>query len=326
MQTVALAAGALLLLASVGGAWGAASFPAKSIRFIVPYPPGGTPDIQGRTLAEKVAPRLGQPIVIDNRPGASGTVGMGIVARAPADGYTIIIAPVGPWAVHPHLYKLDYDVERDILPFILVASTPGVLVVHPSVAAKTVKELVTLAQARPGELNYGSNGVGGFGHISAELFGLMTGIRMTHVPYKGVAAALTDVAGGHIQVLFNSAAPSIPHIKSGRLRALATTGNTRVDALPDLPTVAEAGVPGYQNSTWSAIGVPARTPAPVVRRLNEEFARTLALPDIIEINRAEGSAILGGTTETARSHLRTESAKYAALIRKAGIKPDATLN
>lgn len=299
------------------------SYPTKPIRFVVPYTPGGTPDIQGRTLAEKIASRLGQPVVIDNRPGASGTIGMGIVARAPADGHTIIIAPVGPWAVSPHLYKLDFDVLRDLIPVIQVATTPGVLLVHPSVPARTVKELIDLARRRPGDLNYGSSGVGGFGHISGELFALMSGIRMTLVPYKGVAAALTDLAGGHIQVLFNSAAPSIPHIRSSRIRALATTGAKRMEVLPELPTVAEAGVAGYENSTWSAIGVPAKTPRPIVERLNAVFKAVLALPEVIDTNRAEGSAIVAGTPEEAQAHLRHEFAKFAELIRKAGIRAEA---
>ena len=296
------------------------AYPSKPIRFVVPYFPGGTPDIQGRRLAEKLRERLGQPIVIDNRPGANASIGMGLVARAPADGYTIVIAPVGPWAVNPHLYKLPYDVQRDFAPIIHITTTPGVLVVHPSVAAKNVKELIALARQKPGELNYGSTGVGGFGHMCGELFTLMTRIKMTHVPHKSIAAALSDVMGGHLQVLFNVASPTIPQIKAGKVRALATTGATRFEALPDIPTISEAGVPGYENTTWVALAAPARTPQTIIQRLNKEINAILELPDVKEAARAEGSTITGGTPERFRDYLKSELAKFGKLVKEAGIK------
>jgi len=261
--------------------------------------------------------------VTDNRGGANGIIGMEIVARAPADGYTLVIAVVGPWAIHPYLYKLPYDVLKDFAPIIHVATTPGALVVHPSVQAKTVKELIALARQKPGALNYGSAGVGGFFHISAELFAFMTGIRMTHVPYKGPAAALTDLVGGHIQVMFNSAIVTVPHIVSGRVRALATTGTRRVAALPDVPTVAESGVPGYESSTWTAMGAPARTPRPIIERLNRELAAILQLPDVQERYAAGGSTATGGTPEQFRDYLQSELAKFSKLIKEAGIKAEA---
>jgi tripartite-type tricarboxylate transporter receptor subunit TctC len=296
------------------------AYPTKPIRFVVPYFPGGTPDIQGRRLAERLRERFGQPIVIDNRPGANASIGMGIVARAPADGYTIIIAPVGPWAVNPHIYKLPYDVLKDFAPVIHVTTTPGVLVVHPSVPVKTVKELIALARQKPGDLNYGSTGVGGFGHMSGELFTSMAKIRMTHVPHKSIAAALTDLIGGHIQVLFNVASPTLPQIEAGKVRALGTTGATRLDALPDLPTIAEAGVPGYENTTWNAIAAPARTPRPVIERLNKELNAILRMPEVKEAARVEGSTIIGGTPEQLREFLKSEYTKYGRLVREAGIK------
>jgi tripartite-type tricarboxylate transporter receptor subunit TctC len=321
----------LLVLAATGSPAGASAqaiseepaYPNRPIRFVVPYFPGGTPDIQGRRLAEKLRERLGQPIVIDNRPGANASIGMGIVAKAPADGYTIVIAPVGPWAVNPHLYKLPYDVLNDFAPIMHVTATPGALVVHPSIAVRTVKELIALARQKPGDLNYGSTGVGGFGHMSGELFASMTKIRMTHVPYKSITAALTDLIGGHIHVLFNVASPTIPQIKSGRVRGLATTGAARLDALPDLPTVAEAGVPGYENTTWNGIGAPARTQRPIIERLNKELTAILQMPDIKEAMRVEGTTITGGTPERFRDYLKSEFAKYGKLIREAGIKTDA---
>lgn len=309
---------------SVAGAQAPSSaYPAKPIRLVVPFPPGGTPDLQGRMLTEKLASRLGQQIVIDNRGGANGIIGMEVVARSPADGYTIIIATVGNWSVHPHLYKLPYDPLKDFVPVIHIATTPGVVAVHPSVPVKSIKELIALARQRPGELNYGSAGVGGFGHMCGALFSVMTKTRMTHVSYKGLASALTDLIAGNIQVSMNSALPTIPHIKSGRVRALGTTGSKRLGILPDLPTVAEAGVPGYENATWSAIGAPARTPQPIVERLNREFAAVLALPDIEKRFSAAGSTITGGTPEQFLEYWKSELAKYGKLIREAGIKPES---
>lgn len=321
----------LLVLAAAGVPTGASAqatskepaYPAKPIRFVVPFAPGGTADIQGRMLAEKLAQRLGQQVVIDNRGGASSNIGMEIVARAPADGYTVIIATVGSWAVNPHLYKLPYDVLKDFAPIIHVATTPGVVVVHPSVPVKTVKGLIALARQKPGDLNYGSSGMGGFGHISAELFALMTKIKMTQVSYKGSGPALTDLLGGHVHLLFNSAIPTVPHIQSGRVRVLATTGAKRIAALPDLPTVAEAGVPGYENSTWSAIGAPARTPQAIIERLNKELTAILQMSDIQERHAAAGSTVTGGTPEQFRDFLKLELAKFGKLMKEAGIKTAA---
>ena len=299
-------------------------FPSKPIRFVVPYFPGGTPDIQGRRLAEKLRDRIGQPVIVDNRPGANASIGLGIVARAPADGYTIVIAPVGPYAVNPHLYKLPYDVLTDFAPIIHATSTPGLLVVNPAVPAKTVKELIALAKQKPGELNYGSTGIGGFGHMSGALFAAMTGIQIVHVPYKSITAALTEVVGGHIPMLFNVASPTIPMVQTGRVRALATTG---ADAHGGAARGADDGrirrVAGYENSTWNGISAPAKTPAAVVLRLNREFNEILKLPDVREAARVEGSTIVGGPPEQFRDYLKREYAKYGKLVREAGIKGDA---
>jgi len=298
------------------------AYPVKPIRLVVTFAPGGTTDIQARMLVEKLAPRLGQQVLIDNRGGAGGNIGMEIVARAPADGYTLVITVVGTWAVNPYLYKLPYDVQKDFAPIIHVATTPGVLVVHPSLPAKTVKELIALARKRPGELAYGTAGLGSFTHISAELFGVMTGTRMTHVPYKGSGPATADLIGGHIQLSFSSAVPAMPQIQSGRLRALATTGSKRLAVLPDLPTVAEAGVAGYESSTWTAMAAPARTPQAIVERLNREVAAVLQMPDIQERSAAMGSIITGGTPEWFQEYLKSELVKYGKLVKQAGIKPE----
>ncbi len=314
----------LLTLVAVGvsAQSGAQNYPSKPIRLVVTYAPGGTTDIQARMLAEKLPARLGQQILIDNRGGAGGNIGMEIVARAPADGYTLVITVVGTWAVNPHVYQLPYDVVKDFAPIIHVATTPGVLVIHPSVPVKTVRELIALARKRPGELSYGTAGLGSFTHISAELFATMTGTRMTHVPYKGSGPAVADLVGGHIQLSFASAIPAMPQIQSGRLRALATTGAKRLAVLPDLPTIAEAGVPGYESSTWTAMAAPARTPQPVIERLNKELNGVLLLPDIQEKSAAMGSMITGGTPEWFADYLKAELVKYGKLVKQAGIKPE----
>ena len=298
------------------------TYPSRPLRLVVPFPPGGTPDIQARLIAEPLRERLGTPVVVDNRPGANGIIGMEIVARAPPDGYTMIIGTVGNWAVHPHLSKLTYDVLKDFDPIIHVATSPGVLVVNPSIGIASVKELIAAAKDAPGKLNYGSAGIGGFGHVCAELFAVMTQTKLTHVPYKSSVTAMTQTATGQIQVLFNSIVQTLPHIKSGRLRALATTGAERAAVLPELPTIAEAGVAGYENSTWSAIGVPARTPQPIVRRLNKEIAAILQSPDVQERYKASGSTITAGTPDEMRGILTRELAKYGKLVKAAGIKSE----
>lgn len=322
---------ALLVLAAAGVSAGASAqaviketaYPTKTIRFIIPFPPGGHTEIQARRLTDHLRQRLGQSFVIDNRPGANGIIGMRIAAQAAPDGYTIIMANVGNWVVHPHLYKLDYDVLKDFVPIIHVSATPGVVVVHAAVPAKSLKELIALAKQKPSALNYGSGGAGGFSHIAVELFQSMAGVQFTHVPYKGSGPLVTDLLGGHIQLAFASAVPAMPHVKAGRIRALATTGAARMEILPDVPTIAEAGVPGYDSSTWSAIAAAAGTPQSIVLRLNQEFNAVLKLPDIQQAARADGTTITGGTPEQLRDRMKAELAMYGKLIKQAGIKVEA---
>ena len=317
----------LAALALVPGAYAQnkapGAYPTKPVRLVVPFVPGGPTDIQGRIIAEKLSQRLGQQVIVDNRGGAGGNIGMEITARAPADGYTLVIATVGTWAVNPHLYKLPYDVVTDFSPITQVSSSPGVLVVHPSVEAKNVKELIALAKAKPGELNYGSSGVGGFGHISGELFTLMTHTRMTHIPYKSSAPSLTDLISGQIQVLFNNMISTVPHVKANRVRALATTGARRSPALPELPTVAESGVPGYENSSWSAIAGPAKMPRPLVTRLHKDFTEILKMPDVQQKHSEVGAEIVANTPEQFHAYLKTEVNKFGKLVKAAGIKAAA---
>lgn len=316
-------AGMTLCLTLAAHAADDARWPTKPVRFVVPFPPGGTPDVQSRLLAEKLSPRIGQPVVIDNRGGGGGILGMEIVARAPADGYTIVNATVGSWAVTPHLYKLPYDVLRDFAPVIQVATTPGLLVVHPGLEAKSTKDLIALAQQKPGQLNYASGGVGGYSHMSGELFNHMARAKIVGVPYKGAAPAMNALIGGHVQVMFNTAITTLPHVKAGRLRALAVTSAKRMPTLPELPTVSESGVPGYENSSWTGIGVAARTPRALVQRLNSEFSAILQMPDIQERHANAGSVIVGGTPEQFRAYIRAEYDKFARLVKDAGIKDTA---
>jgi tripartite-type tricarboxylate transporter receptor subunit TctC len=300
-----------------------AQYPAKPIRFVVPFVPGGPTDIQGRMLGEKLGQRVSQQVIVDNRGGAGGNIGMEIVARAPADGYTLVIATVGTWAVNPHLYRLPFDVVKDFSPITQVSTSPGVLIVHPSVNAKSVKELIALAREKPGALNYGSSGVGGFGHISGELFTLLTKTKMTHVPYKSSAPSLTDLISGQIQVLFNNMISTTPHVKANRVRALATTGAKRSPALADLPTVAEAGVPGYENSSWSAVAGPPGMPRPLVTRLHKEFVEILKMPDIQQKHADVGAEIIASTPEQFHAYLKAEVSKFGKLVKAAGIKAAA---
>ena len=312
--------------ATVGGSVQAASreaaYPVRPIRFVVPYTPGGGADIEGRVLADKLSRRLGQQVVVDNRGGGNGNIGMEIVARAPADGYTLVIAVVGPWAINPHFYKSPFDVLRDFAPIIHVSSQFGVLAAHPALPAKTIKDLIALAHLKPDTLTYGSGGLGGFSHLSGELFALMANVRMTHIPYKSTGAALTDLSGGHIQLLFGGTIPTMPHIKTGRVRPIATTGPLRVAALPELPTISEAGLPGYESLSWTGIGAPAKTPGPIIDRLNRELVELLQTPDIKEQYTAMGGEIAAGTPKQFQDYLKSEFAKFGTLVRDAKIKVD----
>jgi len=310
---------ALALSAFAAGA-AAQQYPVKPVRIVVPFVAGGPTDIQGRMLGEKLGQRLGQQFIIDNRGGANGNIGMELVAKAPPDGYTIVIATVGTWAVNPSLYRqMPFDVVKDFAPIMQVSTSPGVLVVHPSVPVKSVKELIALARAKPGKLDYGSSGVGGFGHISGALFCLMTKTEMVHIPYKSSAPSLTDLIAGQIQVLFNNAISTVPFIKSGQVRALAVTSLKRMPALSELPSIDEAGVKGYDNSSWSAVAAPAGTPKEIIARLNSELNQIVKLPDIQERSGAVGAVIVGGTPGQFGDYLKSEIAKFARVVKEAKI-------
>jgi tripartite-type tricarboxylate transporter receptor subunit TctC len=294
-------------------------YPSGPLRIVVPYPPGGGTDILSRAIAPRLNEAWGQPVIVDNRGGANGTIGAALVAKAAPDGQTMLVVPIG-FAVNPSLYKdLPYDTVRDFAPVSQLASNPSVLVVHPSLPCRSVKELIALLKAHPGELNYASSGNGSTPHLATELFKLMTGTRMTHVPYKGGGPATIAVVAGQVPVYIMSPVQASPHLKSGRLRGLAVTSAMRDPAFPNLPTIAEAGVPGYSMVNWYGLLVPAGTPRSTINRLQFEVGRILRLPEISERLAAEGATVVGSTPEQFAAFLKDETAKYARIVKAAGM-------
>jgi tripartite-type tricarboxylate transporter receptor subunit TctC len=297
----------------------AQTYPAAPIRIVVPYPPGGGTDILSRSIAPRLSEAWSQPVLVDNRGGANGAIGAAFVAKAPADGHTVLIVPIG-FAVNPALYKdLPFDTLRDFAPVSQLAENPSVLAIHPSLPPRTVKEFIALLKARPGEINYASSGNGSTPHLATELFKLMTDTRMTHVPYKGGGPATIDVVAGHVPVYIMSPVQAAPHLKSGRLRALGVTGEKRDPAFPNLPTIAEAGVPGYSMLNWYGMLVPAGTPRAAVTRLHAETARILKLPEVSGRLAAEGASVVGSTPDEFAAFLKNEIVKTARIVKAAGM-------
>ncbi|MCW5591611.1 MAG: tripartite tricarboxylate transporter substrate binding protein [Burkholderiales bacterium] len=317
-----LAAAALVAVAPLA-LHAAEPFPGKQIRFVVPYPPGGPLDTVARLLGQKVSASVKHPVVIDNVPGAGGNIGAGTVARAAPDGYTILMGAVATHAINPTLYPtIPYNAEKDFVAVTQVASTPNVLVVNPALEAATVAEFVKLAKSRPGKLNFGSGSTGSAGHLAGELFKSMAGVDMAHIPYKGAAAAMQDLIGGRVDLMFDNFASSAAQVKAGRVRALAVTTAKRSALAPELPTIAESGLPGFDVSTWFGIFVPAGTPRPVVDRLHDEFVKALAAPDVREKMLNLGAEPVGNTPEEFAAYVRSEAAKYAKLVKASGAKVD----
>jgi len=299
-----------------------ASYPEKSVRLIVPFPAGGATDILARLIAERLAGAFGKPVVVENVSGAAGATGTGQAAKAAPDGYTLLMAHF-PLAITVNMAKVTFDPVRDFAPVTLLATTQNVLAVHPAVPAKSVKEFIALAKSKPGELRYGSGGNGTSMHVSAELFSLMAGTRMTHIPYKGAGPALVDLIGGEVQASFVSVPAAVPHIKSGRIRALAVTGPRRSQFVADLPTLSETGLKGYGSEQWYGVLVPRQTPQPVVRRLNQDFAWTLAQPDTRARLHESGFEIAYDTAEEWFGRfLKSEITKWAEVIKKSGIRAE----
>lgn len=317
-----LAAAALVALAPLAGI-GAEPFPGKQVRFVVPYPPGGPLDTVARLLGQKVSASIKHPVVIDNVPGAGGNIGAGVVARAAPDGYTILMGAVATHAINPTLYStIPYNAEKDFIAVTQLASTPNVLVVNNAIEANSVAEFIKLAKSKPGKLNFGSGSTGSAGHLAGELFKTMAGVDMAHIPYKGAAGAMQDLIGGRVDLMFDNLASSLSQVKGGRVRALAVTTPKRTKLAPELPTIAESGLPGFDISTWFGIFVPAGTPRPVVDRLHAEFTRALAAPDVREKMLALGAEPVGSTPEQFAAYVKAEAAKYAKLVRTSGAKVD----
>ena len=314
--------GALLALAGSALAQPAANYPVKPIRLIVPFAPGGGTDITARAVAQKLTESWGQTVVTDNRPGANGTIGVDITAKAVPDGYTITMIS-SSHAVNVGLYtKLPYDLLKDLTPITQATSQPYALVIHPGVPARSVKELIAHARAKPGALNYGSSGIGGISHLAGALLGSLTGTSLVHVPYKGGAPATMDAIAGQIQVMFGTLLLTGPHIKAGRLRVLAVTTPQRWPGTPELPTMQEAGVPGFVITQWYGLLAPAKTPQPIVAKLNQEIARILHQPDVKEKLAADGADAVGSTPEQFGAHIRAEVVKYAKIVKEIGLKAE----
>lgn len=300
----------------------AQSYPAGPVRVIVPFPPGGGVDSAGRLIAQKLAETLGRPFVVENRPGANGMIGSEIVAKAPKDGYTLLVNGAN-FVTTPSLYdKVTYDPLRDFDPVSLIALAPNVLVVHPSLPAQSVKELVAFARARPGEIHFAGSGSGSTPHLAAELFNTMAGVKLVHVPYRGTGPATTALLAGEVSVMFMPALAAIPHVRSGRLRALAVTSRQRLPALPALPTVEESGLKGYESSQWYGMLAPAGTPAEIVGLLNAQIAKIMQSAEMKERMTESGSVALGSTRETFGAYLREEFAKWAKVIKLSGARVD----
>ena len=297
------------------------AYPSKPIRLIVPFAAGGGNDNVARLVGKRLSDGLGQQVVVDNRPGAGGVLGAELAAKAAPDGYTLFLGGVGSHAVNPNLHeRLPYDPIRDFSPVALLASAPLILVVHPSVPVNSFAEFVAYARARPGQLNYASNGNGSSSQLAAVMFDSMAGVDMVHVPYKGLAPALADLLSGQVQLMFSSVVAILPHIKAGKLRGLAVTGRRRLASMPDLPTIAESGLPGYEASSWYGILAPAGTPRDIVQRLNAEIAKALDQPEVRGSLLAEGAEPVGGTPEQFATHIRSEKDRLGKLIREAKIR------
>jgi tripartite-type tricarboxylate transporter receptor subunit TctC len=317
LATLALAANASTLAAQ-----SIVAFPGKPLRMVVPATPGGGTDILARALGARLALTLARPVTIDNRGGAGGIVGSEIVARAPPDGHTLLMA-FTTHGTNPSIFsKLPYDTLKDFAPVSLVATAPSVLVVNPSVPVRSIKELIALAKARPGQLQYGTAGSGSGTHLAAVLFAQASDVDLVHVPYKGGVPALADVVGGHVALMFGNIAPVGPLVKAGRLRALAVTSAQRSPLLPQLPTLDELGLKGFDAVAWFGVLVPAGTPAPAALRLNQEIVRALREPELIERVTAQGATPAPTTPEAFAAFIRAEIARWAPVIRQAGIKPE----
>jgi tripartite-type tricarboxylate transporter receptor subunit TctC len=311
------------VLAATAPRAAADAYPSRPIRFVVAFPPGGGTDIIARTVAQKLSERIAQQVVVDNRPGAGGNIGTDIVAKSAPDGYTLLMGSAGPLAINASLFKtLPFDPIRDLAPVTLAASTPNVLVVHPSLEVSTVKELIGLAKAKPGQINFASSGFGTPAQLAGELFNSMAHVKLVHVPYKGASPALADLLGGQVQVMFSTMPPALPHVKDGKLRALAVTSLKRSPAAPDLPTLDESALPGFEASTWHGVVLPTGAASEIIARLNREIVAILHLPEVVERLSSQGAEALGSTPEEFAAYIKSEALKWARVVRESGAKAE----
>jgi len=298
----------------------AQNYPAKPIRLILGFAPGGSTDLVARVVGQKMSESWGQQVIIDNRPGANGMIGADLVAKASADGYSLLLSSIGPMAINASLYKMPYDIVNDFAPVTYTGNVANLLVVHPAIPAMNVKELIALAKARPGQLTFGSSGTGGAPHMAVELFKLLTKVNVVHIPYKGGGPAMADLVGGQISGSFASMPSSIPFVQAGKLRALAVTALKRSPALPEVPTISEAGVPGFSVLDWQGLFTTAKTPPEIVNKLNAEVIRILALPDVIQRLSAAGVEIQTSTPKEWGDFVKSEIAKWSKVVKEAGVK------
>jgi tripartite-type tricarboxylate transporter receptor subunit TctC len=309
------------LFVSAGNVLAADTYPTRSIRWIVPYTPAGTTDILARVIGQKFTEAWGQPVIIDNRPGANGNIGTEYAAKATGDGYTLLMVTAGTHGINPSLYrKLGFDAVKDFAPVSLVAMVPNIFVVNNAVPVKDVKEFIAYAKANQGKLNYGSPGNGSTAHLSMELFKSMTGVQMLHIPYKGSAGVLADLIGGQIVATMDNMPPYVPQVKAGKIRALAVSTPRRSPAVADVPTVAEAGVPGYDSGAWFGLVAPAQTPKDIVNKLSLETARILKMPEVSTRLAELGAESVGGTPAQFAAHIKAEIAKWAKVIKDANVE------
>ncbi|MDP2242145.1 MAG: tripartite tricarboxylate transporter substrate binding protein [Burkholderiales bacterium] len=327
MHTTHIAAGFLLLLVAASSVFAqapaAGQYPNRPLRFIVPFPPGGGTDIGTRIIAQKLGARFSQQVVVDNRGGAAGIIGTELAAKAAPDGYTLMMGNIGTHAINISLYsKLPYDPVRDFVPVTQAAGLPLFVLVHPSLPVKSVKELIAFAKARPAQLNYSTSGSGGSMHVAAELFQSMASVKLTHIPYKGGAPAVADLLAGHVSLSFATVLETTSHVKAGKLRPLAVTSAKRSVAYPELPTVSEAGLPGYESISWLGVFVPAGTPKDIVALLNSEIVRILNMADVKERLLSQGAEPIGNTQEQFAAVLKADIAKYGKLMRDSGVKAE----
>ena len=320
-KRLAVTAAAMLATALCGGSVWAQSWPAKPLRMVVPYAPGGGADITARVIAQLLTTRLGQQVLVDNRAGAGGNIGTDLVAKSPPDGYTILMGTVGQISINPHMYdKLPFDPARDLVPITPAGLPVNVLNVHPSIPARNVREFIALAKSQPGKLNFATGGIGASDHMATELFMSMTGVRMIHVPYKGGGPAIIDLIAGNVDLGFSTMATAIGPLKTGRLRALGVTSGKRFELLPEVPTIAEAGVAGYESVAWYGLFAPAGTPADVVRRINTETVAILQSDDVRRRLTELGIIPFSSTPEAFATYVQSETARWGKLVRANGLK------